>query len=47
MHTAAQHITLQPTNYELVGQALLGLDMRAGQLAADDRGQFLPPAVER
>jgi indole-3-acetate monooxygenase len=36
--TAAQHIVVVPSNYEMVGQALLGLDVRATPLLAmDDR----------
>jgi indole-3-acetate monooxygenase len=38
IRTAAQHIVVVPSNYEMVGQALLGLDVRATPLLAmDDR----------
>ena len=38
IRTAAQHIVVVPSNYEMVGQALLGLDVRATpMLAMDDR----------
>ena len=36
---AAQHLTVAPANYQMVGQALLGSDMRATPLLfMDDRG---------
>jgi alkylation response protein AidB-like acyl-CoA dehydrogenase len=39
IRTAAQHLVVVPSNYEMIGQALLGLDMRATPLLAmDDRG---------
>ena len=38
VHAAGQHLTLASTNYEMVGQALLGSDMRATPLMVrDDR----------
>ncbi|HEV2098627.1 MAG TPA: hypothetical protein VGR45_06830, partial [Stellaceae bacterium] len=38
VHAAGQHLTLAPTNYEMVGQALLGSDMRTTPLLVrDDR----------
>lgn len=37
IRTAAQHVCVTPTNYELAGQALLGFDMRASLFAIDDR----------
>jgi alkylation response protein AidB-like acyl-CoA dehydrogenase len=38
IHTATQHITLAPANYQMVGQALLGSDMRSTPLLfTDDR----------
>jgi len=38
IHAAAQHIILTAANYQMVGQAFLGLDMRATPLLAlDDR----------
>jgi indole-3-acetate monooxygenase len=38
IHAAGQHLTLASTNYEMVGQALLGSDMRATPLLVrDDR----------
>jgi indole-3-acetate monooxygenase len=38
IHAAGQHFTLASTNYEMVGQALLGSDMRATPLLVrDDR----------
>jgi len=38
VHAAAQHLTLASTNYEMVGQALLGSDMRLTPLLVrDDR----------
>lgn len=36
IRTAGQHVVLVPSNYELVGQALLGQDMRATILLAMD-----------
>jgi alkylation response protein AidB-like acyl-CoA dehydrogenase len=36
IRTAAQHIVVVPSNYEMVGQALLGLDVRATPLLAMD-----------
>ena len=40
IHTAGQHVVVTPSNYEMVGQALLGLDMRSTiLLAMDDRGE--------
>jgi indole-3-acetate monooxygenase len=39
IHAASQHVGLAPPNYQMVGQALLGLDMRASLLlSVDDRG---------
>jgi alkylation response protein AidB-like acyl-CoA dehydrogenase len=39
VHAAAQHICVTPGNYQMAGQALLGLDMRASVLLfLDDRG---------
>jgi indole-3-acetate monooxygenase len=39
IHAACQHVGLAPPNYQMVGQALLGLDMRASLLLfMDDRG---------
>ena len=39
VHAAGQHLTLASTNYEMVGQALLGSDMRLTPLLVrDDRG---------
>jgi len=38
VHAAGQHLTLASTNYEMVGQALLGSDMRLTPLLVrDDR----------
>ena len=38
IHAACQHITLAPANYQMVGQAFLGSDMRATPLLSrDDR----------
>jgi indole-3-acetate monooxygenase len=38
IHAAGQHLTLASTNYEMVGQALLGSDMRTTPLLVrDDR----------
>jgi indole-3-acetate monooxygenase len=38
IHAAGQHVTLAPANYQLAGQAFLGLDMRATLLLfMDDR----------
>jgi len=38
VHAATQHITLAPANYQMAGQAFLGLDMRATPLLfTDDR----------
>ena len=38
IHAAAQHITVAPPNYQMAGQALLGLDMRTTPLLfMDDR----------
>jgi indole-3-acetate monooxygenase len=38
IHTSAQHICVTPGNYQMAGQAFLGLDMRASMLLlADDR----------
>jgi hypothetical protein len=38
IHAAAQHITLAAANYQMVGQAFLGADMRATPLLSwDDR----------
>ena len=38
IHAACQHLTLAPPNYQMVGQALLGSDMRATPLLfMDDR----------
>jgi alkylation response protein AidB-like acyl-CoA dehydrogenase len=38
IRTAAQHITVIPNNYGVVGQVLSGLDVSASQLSIDDRG---------
>ena len=39
IHASAQHICVAPGNYQVAGQALLGLDMRASVLLfADNRG---------
>jgi alkylation response protein AidB-like acyl-CoA dehydrogenase len=38
IRTAGQHVSVVPSNYEMVGQALLGFDMRTTLLAVDDRG---------
>jgi len=39
IHAAAQHITVAPPNYQMAGQAFLGLDMRQTPLLfVDDRG---------
>jgi indole-3-acetate monooxygenase len=39
VHAAAQHICVTPGNYQMAGQALLGLDMRTSVLLfLDDRG---------
>lgn len=39
IHAACQHITLAPANYQMAGQALLGLDMQTTPLLSrDDRG---------
>jgi alkylation response protein AidB-like acyl-CoA dehydrogenase len=39
IHAAAQHATVAPPNYQMVGQAFLGADMRATPLLfMDDRG---------
>jgi hypothetical protein len=38
IRTAAQHVVVVPSNYEMVGQALLDFDMRSTPLlATDDR----------
>lgn len=38
IHAAAQHICVTPGNYQMAGQAFLGLDMRATVLlVSDDR----------
>lgn len=38
IHAACQHVTLAPPNYQMAGQAFLGLDMRASLLLfMDDR----------
>jgi indole-3-acetate monooxygenase len=38
IHASAQHITVAPANYQMAGQAFLGLDMRATMLLfTDDR----------
>jgi alkylation response protein AidB-like acyl-CoA dehydrogenase len=37
IRTAGQHVSVVPSNYEMVGQALLGFDMRTTLLAIDDR----------
>jgi len=38
IHAAAQHLVMAPGNYQMAGQALLGLDMRATPLLfMDDR----------
>jgi hypothetical protein len=38
IHASAQHICVTPGNYQLAGQAFLGLDMRGSMLLfADDR----------
>jgi alkylation response protein AidB-like acyl-CoA dehydrogenase len=38
VHAATQHITVAPANYQMAGQAFLGLDMRSTPLlATDDR----------
>jgi alkylation response protein AidB-like acyl-CoA dehydrogenase len=47
VHAAGQHLTLASTNYEMVGQALLGSDMRAtpcwrGTTAAPGKRQYCP-----
>jgi alkylation response protein AidB-like acyl-CoA dehydrogenase len=40
IHAAGQHVTLAPGNYQMAGQALLDLDMRATPLLSmDDRGR--------
>jgi indole-3-acetate monooxygenase len=39
IHASAQHICVAAGNYQVAGQALLGLDMSASMLLiADDRG---------
>jgi Acyl-CoA dehydrogenase, C-terminal domain len=39
IRTAGQHVVVVPSNYEMVGQALLDFDMRSTLLLAmDDRG---------
>jgi hypothetical protein len=39
VHAAGQHVTLAPGNYQMAGQAFVGLDMRASVLLfMDDRG---------
>jgi alkylation response protein AidB-like acyl-CoA dehydrogenase len=38
VRTAAQHITVTPTNFEIAGQLALGLDVRQSGWAIDDRG---------
>jgi alkylation response protein AidB-like acyl-CoA dehydrogenase len=39
IHAAAQHVTVAPANYQMAGQAFLGMDMRATPLLfMDDRG---------
>ncbi|HET7881419.1 MAG TPA: acyl-CoA dehydrogenase family protein [Acetobacteraceae bacterium] len=39
IHASAQHICVAPANYQVAGQAFLGLDMRASVLlSSDDRG---------
>lgn len=45
VHTAAQHICVTPTNYELAGQSFMGLDMRSSLWSIDDRtaGAALAP----
>jgi indole-3-acetate monooxygenase len=37
-HTASQHLTVMPTNYELAGQLFLGADMSTTAWARDNRG---------
>jgi hypothetical protein len=38
VRTAAQHICVTPTNFELAGQLALGLNVRQSVWAIDDRG---------
>jgi alkylation response protein AidB-like acyl-CoA dehydrogenase len=38
VRTAAQHITVMPTNFEIAGQLALGLDVRQSGWGIDDRG---------
>jgi alkylation response protein AidB-like acyl-CoA dehydrogenase len=38
VRTAAQHITVTPTNFEIAGQLALGLDVRQSVWSIDDRG---------
>jgi alkylation response protein AidB-like acyl-CoA dehydrogenase len=38
VHTAAQHVCVTPTNYELAGQLFLGLDMATSLWSIDYRG---------
>jgi hypothetical protein len=38
IRTAAQHIVVTPTNFEVAGQLALGLDVHQSVWAIDDRG---------
>jgi alkylation response protein AidB-like acyl-CoA dehydrogenase len=38
VRTAAQHICVTPTNFEIAGQLALGLDVRQSVWSIDDRG---------
>jgi Acyl-CoA dehydrogenase, C-terminal domain len=38
VRTAAQHIGVTPTNFEIAGQLVLGLDVRQSVWSVDDRG---------
>jgi hypothetical protein len=38
VRTAAQHICVTPTNFEIAGQPALGLDVHQSVWAIDDRG---------
>jgi hypothetical protein len=38
VRTAAQHLAVAPTNFEIAGQLSLGLDIRQSLWSIDDRG---------
>ena len=43
VRTAAQHITVTPTNFEIAGQLALGLDVHQSVWSIDDRGMGSAP----